>query len=186
AGVAAARGTGAGAGGGAGAAAAGARAAAAPGAGGDAMWWMTRRPLARLVDCDRIARAVAACEACTSGEIAVSISPYFWGSVESAAARAFARLGVERTAERNGVLLFVVPSRRRFVVRGDEGAHARLAQAFCAGTLAGPAARLRGGGQPAAGSGRGVERIGRGGAQRSRRSGPRPNGLAEAPETGRK
>jgi uncharacterized membrane protein len=150
------------------------------------MWWMTRRHLARLVDCDRIAGAVAACEAGTSGEIAVSISPYFWGSVESAAARAFARLGVGRTPERNGVLLFVVPSRRRFVVRGDEGAHARLGQGFWDETVAVLAADLRAGVDLTSAIVRGVERIGAGLARHFPPTGPRANRLADTPEIGRK
>jgi uncharacterized membrane protein len=34
------------------------------------------------------------------------------------------------TAHRNGVLIFVVPSRRTFVVLGDEGIHAKVGDAF--------------------------------------------------------
>jgi len=66
--------------------------------------------------------------ACGPGEIVVSIAPFFFGSVERLARRAFERLGVANTREGNGVLLFVVPSRRRLVVLADEGAHARAGQ----------------------------------------------------------
>jgi uncharacterized membrane protein len=34
------------------------------------------------------------------------------------------------TAARNGVLFFIVPSRRRFVVLGDEGIQAKVGQEF--------------------------------------------------------
>jgi uncharacterized membrane protein len=34
------------------------------------------------------------------------------------------------TRERNGILFFVVPARRTFVIRGDTGIHARAGQAF--------------------------------------------------------
>src|SRR5260221_7582956 len=84
----------------------------------------------RAVDQKRIEAAIAGAERRTSGEIRVSVAPFFWGSVERAAERAFHRLGMSRTRERNGVLFFVVPTRRAFVVRGDSGIHAKVGQAF--------------------------------------------------------
>jgi uncharacterized membrane protein len=60
----------------------------------------------------------------------VSVAPPFWGNVERAAERAFARLGMSHTRERNGVLVFIVPSRRAFVVLGDVGIHDRVGQGF--------------------------------------------------------
>jgi uncharacterized membrane protein len=35
-----------------------------------------------------------------------------------------------RTKDRNGILFFVVPGRRKFVVLGDSGIHARVGQEF--------------------------------------------------------
>jgi uncharacterized membrane protein len=46
------------------------------------------------------------------------------------AERAFDRLGMRGTAQRNGVLFFIVPSRRRFVVLGDEGIHSKVGGEF--------------------------------------------------------
>lgn len=92
--------------------------------------WPTRRGLARQMDLARIEQAIREAEARTSGEIRVSAAPLFFGSVEKMAERAFARLGMTRTREHNGVLLFVVPSRRRFVVLGDTGVHEKVGQAF--------------------------------------------------------
>jgi len=66
----------------------------------------------------------------TSAELRVSLAPWFWGSVERAADKAFLRLDMTNTKEHNGVLFFVVPSRRAFVVLGDGAVHARLGQAF--------------------------------------------------------
>ncbi len=82
--------------------------------------------LNRFVDPGRVERAIAAAEKRTSGEIRVSVSPFFWGDVRRAAEHAFTRLGMERTRQRNGVLLFIVPSRRSFVVLGDRGIHERV------------------------------------------------------------
>ena len=91
---------------------------------------VSRRRLRRTVDEEAVRRAIEAAERKTSGEIRVSVAPLFWGSVEKAAWRAFERLGMDRTAARNGVLIFVVPSRRRFSVLGDEGIHEAVGQAF--------------------------------------------------------
>lgn len=91
---------------------------------------MTRRKLLRLIDSDRIKAAIQKAERRTSGEICVSVSRLFWGDVEKAADKAFGRLGMTRTKDRNGVLFFVVPSRRKFVVLGDQGIHAKVGQTF--------------------------------------------------------
>jgi uncharacterized membrane protein len=91
---------------------------------------MHRRALKRLVDAEAVERAIEAAERRSSGEIRVSVSTFFWGNVRRTAERAFVRLGMDRTAERNGVLFFVVPSRRTFVVLGDKGIHAAVGQKF--------------------------------------------------------
>jgi uncharacterized membrane protein len=91
---------------------------------------MTRRKLLRIIDKDKIQHAIRTAERRTSGEICVSVAPLFWGSVEKAAGKAFVRLGMSGTKERNGVLFFVVPARRRFVVMGDSGIHDRVGQEF--------------------------------------------------------
>ena len=97
---------------------------------GETMFWLTRRTIRRLIDTERVFASIESAELRTSGEIRVCIAPCFWGSVEQAADRAFVRLGMTKTREHNGVLFFVVPSRRAFVVLGDGGIHARVGQAF--------------------------------------------------------
>jgi uncharacterized membrane protein len=91
---------------------------------------MSHRKMLRLIDSDRIKAAIQKAERRTSGEICVSVSRLFWGNVEKAADKTFGRLGMTQTKLRNGVLFFVVPSRRRFVILGDEGIHARVGQEF--------------------------------------------------------
>jgi uncharacterized membrane protein len=91
---------------------------------------MSRRGLMQTIDTDRIEEAIRTAEKRTSGEIRVAVSALFWGDVFRAAERAFERLGMHRTRERNGVLLFVVPARRRFVVLGDSGIHDKVGQPF--------------------------------------------------------
>jgi uncharacterized membrane protein len=91
---------------------------------------MTRRKLLRIIDQRRIHDAIESAERRTSGEICVSVAPLFWGKIEKAADKAFVRLGMTRTKDRNGVLFFVVPARRKFVVLGDRGIHERVGQEF--------------------------------------------------------
>lgn len=91
---------------------------------------MSRRSLRKCVDQVRVAAAIREAERATSGEIRVSVAPFFWGNVEKTAEKAFHRLGMENTADRNGVLIFLVPSRKRFAILGDTGIHAKVGQAF--------------------------------------------------------
>jgi len=87
-----------------------------------------RIDLHRFVDKGRVREAIAAAERDTSAPIHVSIAPYFWGNVRRTAERAFRKHGLAKTPKRNGVLFFVVPSRREFAVIGDGGAHEALGQ----------------------------------------------------------
>lgn len=91
---------------------------------------MGRQALVKQLDVKRIEQALEEAERRSSGEIRVSVAPLFWGGVRAEAERAFERLGMTNTRERNGVLFFVVPARRQFVVLGDEGIHARVGDAF--------------------------------------------------------
>jgi hypothetical protein len=88
----------------------------------------SRRKLMKTVE--KIKAAIAAAERATSGEIRVSVARFFWGNVRRAAEGVFARLGMTRTKDRNGVLFFIVPARKKFVVLGDEGIHAKVGQEF--------------------------------------------------------
>jgi uncharacterized membrane protein len=92
--------------------------------------WMSRRKLLEQIDGPLIVEAIRRAELSTSGEIRVSVSRLFWGNVYKAATRAFERLGMTGTRERNGVLVFVVPARRRFVIIGDSGIHEKVGQVF--------------------------------------------------------
>jgi Predicted membrane protein len=79
----------------------------------------------------------------TTGEIRVSVSTFFWGDVRKTAEKAFERLGMNATARRNGVLVFLVPSRRKFVVLGDEGIHEKVGQRFWEDVTAAVSDRFR-------------------------------------------
>lgn len=90
----------------------------------------TKEFMARL-DHERIVAAIAAAEAKTSGEIRVYVQR---GEVAedplSFAEKKFIELGMEKTAERNGVLILVAPRAQKFAVVGDEGVHRQCGQAY--------------------------------------------------------
>ncbi|MFN8012194.1 MAG: TPM domain-containing protein [Holophagaceae bacterium] len=88
------------------------------------------RRLLKLIDADRVRSSIVQAEQGTRGEIRVSLSRYFLGDLDTAARRTFARLEMTRTSDRNGVLIFVVPSRRRVRVLGDQGIHHLVGQSF--------------------------------------------------------
>jgi len=92
--------------------------------------WMGRRRLLKTVDAGRVKEAIVRAEHRTSGEIRVAVSSLFWGDVYKAAEKAFDRLQMHQTRDHNGVLVFVIPARRRFVVLGDSGIHAKVGQSF--------------------------------------------------------
>ena len=91
---------------------------------------LTRGRLLKLIDAPAIEAAIARAEARSSGEIRVSLAPFFWGDVRRTAEQAFQRLGMAATPERNAGLIFVVPARRSFAVIGDAGIHARVGPGF--------------------------------------------------------
>jgi uncharacterized membrane protein len=104
---------------------------------------MTRDKLMRLIDTARVEAAIRQAERRTCGQICVSVSRYFWGDVRTAAEKAFARLHVAKTARRNGVLIFVVPSRKKFVVLGDSGIHDKVGAQFWNEIVQGMAERFK-------------------------------------------
>jgi uncharacterized membrane protein len=120
---------------------------------------MTRKKLFQLIDRDKIKNAIQKAEHRTSGEIRVSVAPFFWGNVEKLADKAFVRLGMTNTKDRNGVLFFVVPSRRKFVVLGDQGIHERVGQEFWDHVAAAVSDKFRGG-DFTGGLVRGIEEVG--------------------------
>ena len=90
----------------------------------------THQFLSRL-DHDRIVRTLKNAEASTSGQIRVFIQRgRLEGDALPVAQKKFHRLGMEKTRERNAVLIFVVPRARKFAVIGDEGVHQKCGDEF--------------------------------------------------------
>jgi len=73
------------------------------------------------LDQPRIVAAVGAAERETSGEIRIHIQPKATGGdARYVAERTFERLGMTKTALRNGVLLFIASEERVFAIVGDK------------------------------------------------------------------
>ncbi len=70
---------------------------------------------------DRIVETIRKAEKNTSGEIRVHLEDKCKGEIMKAAQKTFKILGMKKTQARNGVLFFIVPERKSFVILGDEG-----------------------------------------------------------------
>jgi uncharacterized membrane protein len=84
----------------------------------------------------RVLDALRRAEARTSGEIRVIIARHKAADPLAAAQAYFNKLGMDRSAHRNGVLIFVAPRSRRFAVIGDSGVHEKCGDAFWQGLAA--------------------------------------------------
>jgi uncharacterized membrane protein len=92
-----------------------------------------RRDPARQIltetDEERILAAIRDAEAATSGEIRVHVESRT-RDVRADAERWFGRLGMNATAEHNGVLFFLAVRDRKFAVIGDRGIHAQVGDEY--------------------------------------------------------
>ncbi len=77
-----------------------------------------------------IVAAIRAAELKTSGEIRVFISHRSVEDPVAAAQAHFLRMGMDKTRERNAVLIFVAPRSHKFAVIGDSAVHARCGEPF--------------------------------------------------------
>ena len=81
-------------------------------------------------DSDRIVQAIAAAEAKTSAEIRVHVTRRVPEDLEERALRRFELLGMTKTAERNGVLVYIAPRAHKFRVLGDVAIHEKAGDEF--------------------------------------------------------
>lgn len=78
----------------------------------------------------RLRLAVQQAEQQTSGEIRVFVDDYCKEDVLDRAAFVFSKLGMEKTEQRNGVLIYVALDDRKFAIIGDAGIHAWVGDIF--------------------------------------------------------
>ena len=91
---------------------------------------MHPRTFSKQLHHENIAAAIREAESKTSGAIHVLISPKHTEDPVAAAQKEFLRLGLDKSADRNGVLIFVAPRARKFAVIGDAAVHAQCGDEF--------------------------------------------------------
>ncbi|HEX8155683.1 MAG TPA: TPM domain-containing protein [Thermoanaerobaculia bacterium] len=92
---------------------------------------MKQQEFLELLDRQRITDAIAQAESRCSGEIRVHVQPTTrGGEIRQLAERTFERLGMTRTALRNGVLLFIATEEQRFAIIGDGGINEKVPAGF--------------------------------------------------------
>jgi uncharacterized membrane protein len=92
---------------------------------------MTQKEFLATLDQPRIVEAIQNAERATSGEIRIHVQPKAVGAdIRVVAEKTFERLGMTKTALRNGVLLFIATEEQRFVILGDNGINEKVPAGF--------------------------------------------------------
>jgi len=92
---------------------------------------MKQKEFLEKLDQQRITTAIQEAEQETSGEVRVQVQPKaIGGEIRTVAERTFERLGMTKTALRNGVLLFIATEEQRFVILGDRGIDEKVPAGF--------------------------------------------------------
>lgn len=91
---------------------------------------MEQKEFLAALDQPRIVSAIGNAEKRTSGEIRVHVQPKAGADIRNFAERTFERLGMTKTALRNGVLLFIASEEQRFVILGDRGIDEKVPAGF--------------------------------------------------------
>lgn len=81
-------------------------------------------------ECRRLVEAIDRAERETSGEIRIHIESHCEDDPKERALRTFRILNMSRTAERNGVLIYVASHSHKFAVIGDRGINAKVPAGF--------------------------------------------------------
>ncbi len=91
---------------------------------------MWRHALLSRAEIDRIEAKIASAERLTSAEIRVVLTRSSWLGIKAKARQLFRKHGLDKTAERNAVLVLVDTRSREVLVYGDEGVDSRVDQEF--------------------------------------------------------
>ena len=83
----------------------------------------------------RIVAAIAAAELKTIGEIRVHIENRCWIEAYKRGPQVFTQLGMQKTQERTGVLIYIAVKSRKMAILGDTGIDAKVEKGFWKSTL---------------------------------------------------
>src|SRR5690606_19502145 len=78
----------------------------------------------------QIIHAIQVAESHTSGEIRLAVEARCKGVPMDRAAVYFQRLGMDKTASRNGVLIYIATDDHQFAIIGDTGIHEKVGAGF--------------------------------------------------------
>jgi uncharacterized membrane protein len=87
----------------------------------------------KFLDLDQISRienAIASAENHSTGEIRIHIAKVLVKNIFDQAVEKFKELGMDKTADRNGVLIFICPDFREFAIIGDQGINEKVGADF--------------------------------------------------------
>ena len=88
---------------------------------------MKAKHFVQALDHARITAAIREAEEATSGQIRVFVSHRTnVVDVVKRAGERFLKLGLEKTAERHGILIYFAPEARKFALVGDRGIHQKV------------------------------------------------------------
>jgi len=91
---------------------------------------MNARSFFSAADQAAITKAISEAELNTSGEIRVHIEDSFSGDVLDQASFIFKKLGMHKTEQRNGVLIYLALKNRKFAIIGDAGINLKVPEGF--------------------------------------------------------
>ncbi|MBS1637361.1 MAG: TPM domain-containing protein [Bacteroidetes bacterium] len=94
---------------------------------------------------DAVIAAIQQAERFTSGEIRVHIGNFCLGSEIRMAQKIFTRLGMHKTRERNGVLIYIAVMNRKLAVIGDAGIHEKLGSTYWETLVSGLITKIKSG-----------------------------------------
>ncbi len=94
-------------------------------------------------DLDAVRHAITQAEAGTSAEIRVHLDHRCPGDPMARAVAVFERLGMHKTAERHGVLIYVAIADRKLAVIGDQAIHERVGEGYWRALVAAVTAHFR-------------------------------------------
>ncbi len=77
-----------------------------------------------------LVNAIEQAELHTSGEIRLHLESFCFGNELKAAKKVFAKLKMQHTQERNGILIYLATISRKIAVFGDEGIHQKLGNEY--------------------------------------------------------
>ena len=89
-----------------------------------------------LLDADEIRKLetkIAAVESMTSAEFKIIVCSHAWFGIKNKARKLFKKYGLDKTPDRNAVLILLVNKDREFLIYGDEGINNKVGEGFWLG-----------------------------------------------------